>query len=363
MTTILAGSPASFSVTVQHNGAPVALSGEVTARVSTLDGKTLLLNAQTASPSAAGADWSAGTVALTFTADQTKAFPVGDALLVVTGSFGVKRFRLVVEALFPQAVTSLFIKDLVVDEIRNDRLMAAAAGVLQDVRVSDDYLWDKVRAAESEIAHTLRVPLVPTRFFPDKPTPEQIAALDGLAWAVDAAYDYDPGMFVGETWGYIVTRHRPLISIERMGFAYPASNDSYVAIPNDWIRIDARYGHVRLVPSSPAVFMTMSAFVMNVMASARSVPFMIQLEYTAGLQDAARDYPELLDVIKKLAVLKVVGDAFLPKSGSISADGLSESMSVEMSDYQEMIEHTINGPADSNGGLMTKIHGVRALAM
>lgn len=362
MTTILAGTAASFSVTVQHNGAPVALAGEVVARISSLDGRTLLVDATPVQPTAPGADWSAGLVVLSLTAEQTKALPVGDVLLILSGGFGVKRFRLIIEDLFPQAVTSLFIKDLVVDEIRRDQLMAAAAGVLQDIQVTDDYLWGKVRAAESEIAHRLRVPLVPTRFFTSHPTPEQIAALGGLAWSVEPGYDYDPGMFSGDKWGYIVTRQRPLISIERMGFAYPASNDSYLSIPLDWLRFDARYGHVRMVPNSPAVFMSMSAFFMNLLTTSRTVPAMIELEYTAGLQNVSQEYPELIDVIKKLAVLKIVGDSFLPDSGSISADGLSESISVKMESYQAMIDEVIDGPPDSNGGLTTKLHGVRMMA-
>ena len=73
-------------------------------------------------------------------------------------------------------------------------------------------------------------------------------------------------------------------------------------------------------------------------------------------------YPELLDCIKKKAVLKILGDAFLPQSGSISADGLSESLSVDMDKYHDVVDAILNG-RDGNGGLMAQLHGVRVMAM
>jgi hypothetical protein len=203
------------------------------------------------------------------------------------------------------------------------------------------------------------VPLVPTRFFSNKPKPEQIAALNGMAWDVDPAYDYSPDMFHFDKWGYFVTRQRPIISVERMRFAYPSQDTGFIDIPQDWIRTDARYGHIRLVPSSPAIFAQMNTFIMMALAGSRSIPFMIQLEYTAGLSDVQNKYPELLDCIKKKAVLKVIADAFLPQSGSISSDGLSQSMSFDVSKYHDSIDSILNGEKGSNGGLMAKIHGIR----
>jgi len=48
-----------------------------------------------------------------------------------------------------------------------------------------------------------------------------------------------------------------------------------------------------------------------------------------------------------------------PNSASISADGLSQSLSVDMEKYRGAIEATLFGPKGSNGGLMTAIHGIR----
>lgn len=362
MTTIIAGSAAAFTVTVQANGAPVPVTGPVTARVFSMDGRTELVSAQTLADDATGANWPAGVVAVSLDATATGTLSPGDVMLVLQGGFGIKRFRLIVETLFAPTRTSLFIKDIVVEELRNDRLMAAAAGVLQDVRVSDDYLWDKIRAAESELAHQLRVPFVPTRFFPKQPTQAQIDALDGQAWEVESAPDYEAQMFAGDRWGYIVTRQKPIISVHQMRFVYPTEANGYFDIPLQWLSVDKKYGHIRIVPTSNAVLTGMAGLVMMNLAGGRTIPSMVHLEYDAGLTNVETNWPELLDAIKKTAVLKVVGDAYLPQSGSISADGLSESVSVDMSKYHETVDHIING-ANGNGGLMARLHGIRAMVL
>jgi hypothetical protein len=362
MTTILAGQAANISVTVQVDGAPVAIdpASTVTAQLFALDGVTSLSSQLTITAAAA---WSMGVVAVTLDSATTGALPVGTAMLLVTSSNPgfAKRFSVSVEALAPPVHSSLFIKDFIVDELRADRLMAATSNFLSGVTFSDSYLWDKVRAAESEIAHKLRVSLVPTKFFPVAPTDDQLAAIGSMPWAIDPAYDYEPDMFYGEKWGFVVMRNTPVISIDSMIFAYPSMTDGFVTVPADWIRIDAKYGHLRLVPASPALFTTMNAFIMTALAGARTIPFMLQIAYTAGLADARNDYPELIDVIKKLAVLKVIEDSFAPQSGSISADGLSQSISADMGAYRETIDQVLNGESGSNGGLMAKIHGVRLM--
>lgn len=356
MTTIIAGSPASFTLQVQADGAPIAVAGNVSARIYSFDGRTEVMPDMVL---ADGGGWDDGQVLVQLTEDVTRGFPLGHLVLVLIGSFGMKRFGLNVEALFAATRTSLFIKDIVVDELRRDRLMAAAAGVLQDVKFTDDYLWDKVLAAEAEISHTLRVPLVPTRFFPLPPTQAQLDALAGIAWEIEPGYDYDPDMFEADKWGYIITRQRPIISVESMIFAYPSQDVDLFTIPPDWLRIDQRYGQIRIVPSSSAPLFAINSWAMSMLTNGTNVPAMVQLTYTAGLLDAWRTYPELIDLIKKKAVLKIIGDAFLPQSGSISADGLSQSLSVDMEKYSDVIDETLNGTKGSNGGLMAKIHGIR----
>ena len=362
MTTILVGQAAQFTVTVRENGAPVALdpAGTVTYQLFTADGATAIGSSHNASAADAGADWPNGVVAIALSASDTGGLAIGAAMLVVLMPGRIKRFKLDVESAAAPTHSSLFVKDFVVEELRGDQLLMAAASVFPSVQVSDDYLWGKVLAAESDIAHTLRVSLVPTRFFPLPPSDADVAALNGMPWAEDPGYDYEAGMFMPDKWGFIRLRNRPLISVERMALDFPTVGASgFADIPMEWLRIDKKQGDVRLVPSSPVLFSASGTFAMLALTGYQMVPQMVKITYTAGLEDARRDYPELLDAIKKKAVLKAIEDAFLPQSGSISADGLSQSMSVDMDKYRDTIESILFGPKGSNGGLMTALHGIR----
>ena len=78
---------------------------------------------------------------------------------------------------------------------------------------------------------------------------------------------------------------------------------------------------------------------------------MIRLRYRASLKNAAKDYPDLVDIVRKMAVLRILHDAYLPQSGSISADGLSQSTSLQMAAFQGEIDSALDHLAQS-------IHGV-----
>lgn len=256
--------------------------------------------------------------------------------------------------LFPNRIVA-------VARLRQDRLALMAANLMPGIAVSDDYLWEKLCAAEAYVAGLLRVPLVPTRYFPIQPTADELAALGAMPWQIDSGYDYVPEMFERDKWGYLVTRHRPVISVEYVRFAYPTQNQGFFNVPLDWLRVDSRPGHVRIVPSNSALLMGTAGFAMTSMINRRSIPDMVQVAYTAGLQNIQTEYPEILDVIKKKAVLNVLADSYIPQSGSISADGLSQSMSMDISKYSDAIDDIINGPKGTNGGLMTRIHGIRSM--
>lgn len=363
-TTIIAGQAATLGVTVKQDGVAVAidLASVVKGRLYAMDGVTPLSIEKTLA-SSSPANWPGGLVSISFTNVETGALALGECMLVITSTLPtvVKRFRVLVES---AAVTApvrslLFVRDLIVEEMRAERLLLAAQNALPGTAVSDDYLWDKIKAAEAEIARMLRVPLVPTKFFPVQPTQEEIDALAGMPWAVESAYDYGPEFFHGDKWGFIATRNKPVASVERVRFVYPAPTNSIFDVPADWIRVERKYGQIQFVPTSTAYLAPIGAFLMSTLGGGRTIPFAIQVTYVAGLENAARDFPELIDVIKKAATLKIVEDAFVPQSGSISADGLSQSMSVDMEKYRDTIDHIINGPKGSHGGLMAAIHGVR----
>ena len=250
-------------------------------------------------------------------------------------------------AVFPSRVQAL-------DVFRRDNLMVAAQTYMAGVEFSDDYLFDKLRAAESYVQHAIRCYLAPTVIIPDDAPQSEVDALEaaGTRFAQEAAYDYDPEFFQGERWGYLVTKQRPLISVQSIKFAYPAPGSQVFEIPHEWIRLDRLYGHIRLVPASMAFSAPLSAYIMQALGGGRTVPFMIQVRYTAGIKDINSEYPELVTAIKRMAVLNVLKDSFTPQSGSISADGLSQSISADMDKYHDSIDKTLDVVRDA-------IHGIR----
>lgn len=360
MKTIISGADSTVSVSVLQDGQPVAITGDVTARVYNMTGTTEYIAPFTVDDT--DSDYASGLVVITLLAADTALLPIGDVLLILSGSFGIKRFKLAVETMLEPVRTSLFIRDIVIDEMRTDRLVAAAAGALQDVTVSDDYIWQKVRAAESEIGHMLRVPLVPTKVFPVDPTQDEIDALNGMAWMVESSPDYEAEMFSHDRWGTVLTRQKPIIEVESVIFSYPTQTTSIFRVPDSWLRVDKKYGSIRILPTSNVAFTGMSGFFILSTTFGRTIPNMVQIRYTAGLTDVETNWPELLDAIKKMAVIKIIEDAYLPQSGSISSDGLSQSLSVDMDKYRSSVDAIMNGTS-GNGGLVAAIHGVRMIAL
>lgn len=258
-------------------------------------------------------------------------------------------------ALFPNRFTA-------VASLRRDRLMMAAAGAAKIVDVSDDYLWDKLLAAEAAAHHSLRVPFQVTQFFSDTPTQAQIDALPpGMPWEIDPGYDYEPDFFRSEGWGYMQLRQKPLDSVQSVTIVFPAASANTYQIPADWIRPEKKYGTVQFIPGSGSGSMPLNAFMLQALGVGRRIPFSLRVNYRAGL--VAREWPDLVDMVQKKAVLKTVEDKFLPQSGSVSADGLSQSTSVDMEKYRDTIDSILNGAKGSNDGLMAAIHGVRAMVI
>lgn len=256
-------------------------------------------------------------------------------------------------ALFPSRLVAIA-------KLRRDRLMLLGNSLMPGLTFSDDFLWEKLLAAEAAVAHVLRVPLQPTHFFPREPSAEQIAALPaGMPWQVDPPYDYDPANFYGDKWGMILTRQKPIQEILGMKFVYPSPAQTIVDVPREWIRADKRYGQVQLVPTGTQYQTLLGGLFLSNISGGRQLPFTIDLEYRAGLTNVVAEYPDLIDAVQKLAMVKVVEDGFLPQSGSISADGLSQSLSVDASKYHDNVDTILNGPAGSNGGIVARIHGIR----
>lgn len=372
MITIYPNAANQFQITLKSEGRPIALNAGMNItfsflttesnHVATMDGIIDL--------SASGTDLKNGVVVvqvdtqeqskIDFLATQKKLY-----LTVRVTPFIKKTYEVQVINEFELTRSQLFIKDVVVDQMREDNLLAAAAGAMREIHVSDDYIWQKLLAAESELAHKLRILLCPHQILPEEPSDELRKNLEDakIRYIVETPYDYSPHMFDRDKWGYFITRQRPIIDVQELRFVMPAAGGQYFTIPDDWLRLDHKYGHVRILPTTNAHLVTASVLGFTALTWQSIIPNMVHMTYTAGLKNAAEDYPELIDAIKKMAVVKIITDLFLPQSGSISADGLSESMSTDVSKYLDTVDHIINGEPGGNGGLMAMFNGIRAVVI
>jgi hypothetical protein len=361
-----AGRSAIVTAKLKTNGVvrPIGSSAVVTAMLYTADGSTPISDQKILTSDAPGADWGGGVVVAQFSeADTSAVTPPAATVRFVVYESGASQSWCITVAIAESGMSRslLFpVRVLAVNKLRRDRLMLLANSIMPDLKVSDDYLWEKLRAAEAHVGHALRVPLAPTHFFPRQPSDDQIAALPaGMPWGIDPAYDYDPGNYTGDKWGMISARQKPIQSIVGMKFVYPSLAQTIMDVPKDWLRYDGKYGQVQLVPTGTAYQTLLGGMFLSHFSGGRQLPFTLEMEYVAGLANVQRDYPDLLDAVQRLAVVKIVEDGFMPQSGSISADGLSQSLSVDTSKYHDAVDTILNGAAGSNGGLMARIHGIR----
>lgn len=254
-------------------------------------------------------------------------------------------------ALFPDQASA-------VAAMRADRLTMLASSLLgSDFSPSEPYVWAKLMAAEKDAERRLRVFFEPVTVFAYEPSDAELAALNGARYVEESAYDYEPGIWGSEDWGYLVLRKSPVIAVDSVVFAYPAPAQAVFTVPKEWIRLDKKDGHLRFVPAGSTLSIgAMSATMLSAMAGGRNVPQMLQIKYRAGLRNVRDDYPDLLDLVQKMASLRIIQDAYLPQSGSISADGLSQSMSVQMEAYHDGIDSAIDT-------LLQALHGIRMMVL
>ena len=244
----------------------------------------------------------------------------------------------------------------IVPSILADRLMLAVSMYMPGYEPDPNYVYQMLLAAEAEASRRLRVPFVPTEVVPHGTDPAVTAAFDAAdtPWVEEPPYDMTPGQYTGDKWGYVVTRQRPIIAVHSVSYHYPVPNNLVWTMPENWIRVDKKYGHIQFVPTGTPVTAPLSAYVLGAMAHGRTIPQMIHIRYRAGLEDALSKYPDLGDLIRKMTVLRIMQGWFLPQSGSISADGLSQSFSVDMARYEDHVENRLEA-------LRQALHGQRMI--
>ena len=253
---------------------------------------------------------------------------------------------------------NIFDRTEIVAEMRAERLIAVLQSYVPKEQVTDDLIWSKIQAATKDMETRLRVFLEPVDMLP--PSVEQdekdVLTAAGTRWEDETGTDWDPDMFKGDKWGYFVTRHRPIISVASIKFIYPVSNQQIWTIPDNWIKLDKRYGHVRLVPSGTPFYAPLNSYMMSVAGGGKNIPDLVHIRYVSGLVDVHNDYPDIIDLIKRMAVLRIIDDAFVPQSGSIGADGLTESFGIDFQKNRDQITEDIKT-------IKQELHGIPLMAV
>jgi hypothetical protein len=237
-------------------------------------------------------------------------------------------------------------------ELRGGKLALLPATYVNGAALSDMYLWNQVLSAEEEVSRRLAVPLEPTRVFSvGGPTSDELTELGDSPYLVEPGYD--GGGFEGLwQWDTLQLNTRPLISVQEVKFVYPGLNETVYVVPPDWIYPDAKSAILQFTAAPTAGGLPGAIVAMNVFTLGRTVPQMIRVKYTAGLTPRHPTFRDVRNLVLRMAVLRILLDAFIPQSGSISADGLSQSTSMDTAKYQEAIDADLENLRERINGLM-----------
>ncbi|WP_147432495.1 hypothetical protein [Pararobbsia silviterrae] len=267
-----------------------------------------------------------------------------------------------VSALFPDAACA--IADL------RAMLSMSAGGLINLSKVSDTTLWNKLMAAEAEAERILKTFFGAVEVLPDNCDPSEIAAFEaaGTRYTLVSAFDYDPDLFRNDAWGYMRLPFAPIQQLHSVKIVFPAPFLQDYTVPEDWIRLDSKYGDLQLVPTTTAPVTPVGAYAVA-MWGGTVYPQAVQMRYRCGLTNAsgtvvtsfAQHWNDLVDVVQRMAIMKLLRMAFLPTSASISADGLSQSKSFDYKVWQDGIDEVLKGGKGANGGLFVQIHGAMGL--
>jgi hypothetical protein len=248
--------------------------------------------------------------------------------------------------------TALFNRFTAVRQFKSSSV-AFTSGTFPIDGLTDDDVWSNLVQAEAEASHHLRVFFAPTAILPETASQAEIDALAGAPYRLESSYDYDANSWSSDAWGFVKLHQTPVIRLDSVKFTYPSPENTVLEVPASWCRLDHKYGHLQIVPSGAMMNIgPLSSYMMQAMSSGRVIPQMMQIRYLAGLANAQRDYPDLVGLVKRMAVLKILKGGFLPQSGSISGDGLSQSMSVDSSKWQDEVDAELEHLRDT-------IHGIR----
>jgi len=164
-----------------------------------------------------------------------------------------------------------------------------------------------------------------------------------LVKGVDYDVDEDPYDFFHtdyQSFGYMVLRHRPVQSIQKVDLRYGPAFE-ILTYPMDWIRCNRKFGRLSVLPTAsafgaigPIVLASGYFFLPMMLGWVRDiVPQMICVDYTSGVDATDPEFAELRHQVARLAtaeIFRIIGRAYKPGIGSYSVgeDGASESVSL-----------------------------------
>lgn len=218
------------------------------------------------------------------------------------------------------------------------------------------YLSNKLQAAEADVASKLGCFLEPTEVFPVPPTDDEVAALQGSPYAVEQPYDLPPDFVSFSNFGFVQLNQRPLNSITSIRLIHPSQNLTRFDLPLAWVRIERKYAQFTVAAVGSMGTFPMGMFVLQTLTGGRSVPLMMYVRYNAGLPANHPMVPLVKDTILRLAAYRSLTDRFTGQSESVSADGLSQSVSNDLSKWRDMINDDLKSIRDT-------IHGITGFVL
>lgn len=215
--------------------------------------------------------------------------------------------------------------------------LSSVSPLIRPESLPENVALQRLLAAASEIQGALGVPLCPTLILPDGDTTEPPA---GMPVIKEPGYDAPADFFSPSRFGALRLRVRPVIEVESMRMILPG-RASRIDVPPSWIRLDHKYGLIHLVPDGTLIAGAFGVLGGYAGLSGYQVPAAIRVRYRAGIDLNDPSYASVLDTIVQSATLRVLRGAVTPSSSSVSADGLSQSASVDIdrmvSDLEDQI--------------------------
>jgi len=338
-----------ISLTLRSGGTPITIdpTASVTVQLFTSNGTTAISGVVPVDPYATGANWANGIVVVDLTAQDTINVTPPSVVFLVTAIINgrTKTWSASVQSIdgAPVVMSALSDKTTAVGKLRSALMLGVASKLNIDPSlIIDDELWDYWLASEADAGRRLAVPLQPTQIFDHQPTSDEINALSGMPYMVEPGYDMPPDFFGSQSWGAIKLRHCPAIQVQRIRLVYPSMDQEMFEIPLSWVKLDNKYGMMHIIPGPNQNTMPLSVFMMQAISAGVQIPHVLRVTYQAGINGQSPEFYDLADLIKQLALLRIMQNAFAPMSGSISADGLSQSYSMDIIKFQDDIDKRLS---------------------